>query len=80
MKAHAKKGKTVVFSTHVLDSAQQLCDELAILRQGELIYNGSLDDLLATEPNESLETIYLKMAGRQADAQQINAIAGDDDE
>lgn len=67
MKAHARKGKTVVFSTHALDTAQQLCDELAILKKGELIYNGSVDELLAESPNESLEAIYLKMAGRQSD-------------
>lgn len=64
MKQHVEKGKTVIFSTHVLDTAQQLCDELAILKKGELLYNGSVDDLLAQSPNESLETIYLKMAGR----------------
>src|SRR5699024_1818996 len=40
MQAHAAKGKTVICSTHVLDTAQQLCDELAILKKGELIYNG----------------------------------------
>ena len=58
MKQHAAKGKTVIFSTHVLDTAQQLCDELAILKQGELIYNGSVTDLLAENPEESLEAIY----------------------
>ncbi|MFC6314492.1 ABC transporter ATP-binding protein [Lapidilactobacillus achengensis] len=66
MKAHAAKGKTVIFSTHVLDTAQQLCDELAILKQGEMIYNGSVADLLAAHPQESLETIYLQMVGRQS--------------
>ncbi|MCB5953887.1 ABC transporter ATP-binding protein [Enterococcus sp. CWB-B31] len=67
MKAHAQKGKTVIFSTHALDTAQQLCDELAILKKGELIYNGSVKQLLEQSPNESLEAIYLKMAGRQSD-------------
>lgn len=42
MKAHAAKGKTVIFSTHNLDIAQQLCDELAILKKGQLIYNGKV--------------------------------------
>jgi ABC-2 type transport system ATP-binding protein len=65
MKRHAEKGNTVIFSTHNLDSAQQLCDELAILKRGELIYNGTVDDLLATAPGESLESIYLQMAGRK---------------
>ncbi|WP_099225206.1 ABC transporter ATP-binding protein [Listeria costaricensis] len=66
MKEHAAKGKTVIFSTHILDTAQQLCDQLAILKKGELIYNGSVQDLLATSDGESLETIYLRMAGRNA--------------
>ncbi|ALS01695.1 3-dehydroquinate dehydratase [Enterococcus silesiacus] len=80
MKAHAAKGKTVIFSTHALDIAQQLCDQLAILKKGELIYNGSVDELLAQSPNESLEGIYLKMAGRQSDAQLIERIEGDANE
>lgn len=67
MKEHASKGKTVIFSTHVLDTAQQLCDELAILKHGELIYNGTVDALLASAGDESLESVYLKMAGRQSE-------------
>jgi len=77
MQAHAKKGKTVIFSTHNLDTAQQLCDELAILKTGELIYNGSVKDLLAQHDNESLEEIYLQMAGRQGDGHLVDDIEGD---
>lgn len=77
IKGHAEKGKTVIFSTHVLDTAQQLCDELAILKQGELIYNGSVENLLQDYPNESLESVYLKMAGRKADEDLVAEIEGD---
>ncbi|EOL49328.1 ABC transporter ATP-binding protein [Enterococcus caccae] len=80
MKAHAAKGKTVIFSTHALDTAQQLCDQLAILKKGELIYNGSVDNLLAQSPDESLEAIYLKMAGRQSDTQLLERIEGETNE
>lgn len=76
MKKHAARGKTVIFSTHVLDTAQQLCDEVAILKAGELIYNGTMDDLLAASPGESLESIYLKMAGRKTDAQVVSDLEG----
>lgn len=78
MRSHAAKGKTVIFSTHVLATAQELCDELAILRHGQLIYNGSVKQLLSTMPNASLETIYLKMAGRQGDSQVIDQLEGAD--
>lgn len=76
MRSHAAKGKTVIFSTHVLATAQELCDELAILRHGELIYTGSVKQLLSTMPDASLETIYLKMAGRQADQATVNDLEG----
>lgn len=77
MKKHAAKGKTVIFSTHNLDTAQQLCDELAILKKGVLIYNGSVQDLLDQNNDESLEEIYLKMAGRQSSAELVDDIEGD---
>lgn len=80
MKAHAEKGKTVIFSTHNLDTAQQLCDELAILKTGQLIYNGSVQDLLAQHNGESLEDIYLQMAGRQGDSHLVDDIEGDSHE
>lgn len=65
MKLHVQKGKTVIFSTHVLESAQQLCDRLAILKQGKLLYDGTVTDLLALHPNESLETIYLSLVHQE---------------
>ena len=76
MKAHAAKGKTVIFSTHNLDTAQQLCDQLAILKKGSLIYNGSVADLRAQHENQSLETIYLQLAGRQDDDHRVADIEG----
>jgi len=80
MKSHAAKGKTVIFSTHNLDTAQQLCDELAILKKGQLIYNGSVNGLLAQHEDESLEEIYLHMAGRQDGGHLVKDIEGDSDE
>lgn len=66
MKEHAAAGNIVLFSTHVLDTAQQICNHIAILKKGEVLYDGTIEDLQARNENESLETIYLKMAGRQA--------------
>ncbi|MGT2803007.1 ABC transporter ATP-binding protein [Streptococcus henryi] len=66
MKEHAKSGKTVIFSTHVLQVAEQLCDRIGILKQGKLIFVGTLEDLKSNHPDKDLETIYLEMAGRNA--------------
>ena len=69
MRAHAGKGKTVLFSTHVLEVAEQLCDRLAILKKGELIFYGTLAELKAEHPDQSLEAIYLNLAGRKEEGE-----------
>ncbi|MBC2578021.1 ABC transporter ATP-binding protein [Peptostreptococcus russellii] len=61
MKQHVKDGNTVVFSTHVLEVAEQLCDRIAILSKGRLIFLGTIDELKSIHPGESLEKIYLNM-------------------
>lgn len=64
MRKHADEGNIVIFSTHVLEVAEQICDRIAILKKGELIYLGTIDTLKEETPNQSLERIYLDMAGR----------------
>ena len=63
MKEHVKKGNTVLFSTHVLEVAEKLCDEVVIIKKGEILYSGSLAGLRKTygEKGESLEDIFLKI-------------------
>lgn len=67
MKQHAQAGNTVLFSTHVLQVAEQLCNRIGILKQGKLIFVGTLEELKANHPEKDLETIYLEMAGRNAE-------------
>lgn len=69
MRNHAAEGNIVLFSTHALEIAQQLCNHIAILKKGEILYDGTTQDLLAQNENESLETIYLKLAGRQSESE-----------
>lgn len=65
MREHANKGNTVLFSTHVLEVAEQLCDKIAILKKGELIFYGTIEGLKGQHPEQSLEAIYLGLAGRR---------------
>lgn len=63
MKEHAAKGKTVFFSTHVLEVAEKLCDKIAIIAHGKMIYFGTLEDLRAQHgENQSLEELFLEVA------------------
>ena len=62
MREHAEKGKSVFFSTHVLEVAEKLCDEICIIKNGELLYTGTLEDLKATHRSQaSLENIFLEL-------------------
>lgn len=66
MKEHAAAGNSVLFSTHVLSVAEQLCDRIAILKKGKMIFVGTIDELKANYPDKDLETIYLELAGRHS--------------
>lgn len=74
MKKHANQGNTVIFSTHVLAVAEQLCDRIGILRKGELIFVGTLEELKADHPDKDLETIYLELAGRQTESEKVGEV------
>ena len=61
MREHASRGNTVFFSTHVLEVAERLCDKVAIINKGKIIYFGTLEDLKAAHSElNSLEDIFLE--------------------
>lgn len=62
MKEHAQKGNTVFFSTHVLEVAEKLCDKVAIINKGVIVFFGTLEELQALHPDcESLESLFLEV-------------------
>lgn len=62
MREHASTGKSVLFSTHVLEVAEKLCDQVAIINKGKLLFLGTLDELKTIHPGEdSLENIFLEI-------------------
>lgn len=61
MREHADAGNSVLFSTHVLEVAEKLCDKVIIIRHGEALFYGTLDELTANYPDMDLEKIFLEM-------------------
>lgn len=62
MKNHAAEGNTVFFSTHVLEVAEKLCDKVAIINKGKLMFYGTIDEIREHfRSNESLERIFLEL-------------------
>ena len=59
MKELTAKGSSVFFSSHVLETVQNLCDDVAILSGGHIVKMGSTKELL--ESGESLEELFLSL-------------------
>ncbi|MEG0268618.1 MAG: ABC transporter ATP-binding protein, partial [Clostridia bacterium] len=66
MHKHADAGRTVFFSTHVLDVAERLCDEIGIINHGKLIAKGSLEELRQGEKDSTLEQLFLELVEKEA--------------
>lgn len=63
MRKHAEAGNIVFFSTHVLEVAEKICDHIGIISKGSLIMTGSLGDIKKAANDDSLEEIFLSVAG-----------------
>ena len=63
-----KKGKSILMSTHVLDSAEKMCDSFVILHKGQVRAKGSLTELRVQfqMPDASLNDIYLALTEEAA--------------
>ena len=64
MREHAKAGNAVLFSTHVLEVAEQLCDRIIIINNGKIVSEGTLEYLRLTNPGMTLEEIFVKLKGQ----------------
>ena len=60
---HAKKGNAVLFSTHVLEVAEKLCDRIMIINHGKNLYQGTVEELTEKHPGKDLEAIFIEMVG-----------------
>lgn len=57
MKKMTAKGNAIFFSTHVLDVAEKLCNKVAMINHGKLVYSGTMDDIIQ---NQTLEEFFMK--------------------
>ena len=58
MKKMTKEGTSVLFSTHILDVAEKLCDRVAIIKKGKIVKVGKMKDI---KGDESLEQVFLEL-------------------
>ncbi|HPB65798.1 MAG TPA: ABC transporter ATP-binding protein [Spirochaetales bacterium] len=68
MRARASAGKTVFFSTHVMEVAERLCDRLAIINKGRIVFVGTLAELKSSHGADgSLESLFLELVDDQGE-------------
>lgn len=60
MREICNNGGAIFFSTHVLEVAEKLCDEVAIIKKGKLVVSGSMEEV---KGNDSLEDVFLELEG-----------------
>lgn len=63
MKALSEKGKTVLFSTHILSDVEKICDNVGIIHNGVLILEGAPESLKEEYGTKDLDEVFLKVAG-----------------
>jgi ABC-2 type transport system ATP-binding protein len=68
MHEEKKSGRTVLYSTHLLADAEDLCDRFGILHDGEMKYQGTPADCLQRYQSDSLEQAYMNCISEKASA------------
>ena len=58
MREFCDRGGSIFFSTHVLEVAEKLCDKVAIIKQGQLIKSGTMEEVRG---DSSLESVFLEL-------------------
>jgi ABC-2 type transport system ATP-binding protein len=61
MREHCDQGKTLFFSTHIMEVAEKLCDRIGIIHRGRLIACGTFEELRLNRQDRSLENVFLEL-------------------
>jgi len=62
MRQHCDAGKTLFFSTHIMEVAERLCDRIGIIHKGKLVASGTMEELQQiNKEQQSLEHIFLEL-------------------
>jgi len=57
------RGRTVIFSTHIMTEAERVCDEVAIIEKGDILAQGSVDSVRHRVASGSLEDAFVEVVG-----------------
>jgi len=63
------RGKTVIYSTHIMSEVEKLCDTVGIIHGGRLVAEGTLPELRARFGEQDMEEVFVKAVGGEAAVQ-----------
>lgn len=61
----AREGKTIIYSSHILDVVERVCDRVVIIDRGKLLLDGAPDELVASHESGTLEKLFTQLTGGQ---------------
>jgi ABC-2 type transport system ATP-binding protein len=64
LKALNEKGTTLIYTSHQLKEAEELCERIALIDEGEIIAYDYLSRLLAEHRQDGLEGLFLNLTGK----------------
>lgn len=59
----AREGKTIVYSSHILDVVERVCDRVIIIDKGKMLLDGKPEELVATHQSGTLEKLFTQLTG-----------------
>ena len=65
LKALKEQGLTIFLTTHYMEEAEMLCDDICMIKNGKKVTEGSLQEILENSPYEHLEEAYLWYMGEE---------------
>ena len=70
---HVKRGGSVLFSTHIMEIAQELCNRIGIINKGKMVGIGTIDELRqqADKVGASLEDVFLRLTEQDTSVNEI---------
>ena len=61
MKEEKKKGKTVIYSTHYMEEAQELCDRIIMIEKGRIIMSGTPEEIMEDTKSSNIREAFFKL-------------------
>jgi len=65
------RGASVLFSTHILELAEAICDRIVILHRGRVVAEGTVEEVLELAKEKSLEEVFLEVTGKAHEVYEV---------